>query len=239
MTKLRDAKRAGMLPSAFLREVNAFISKRRSAGAGSLPMEVAHLSIDECLALRLFSGPAHRPINDFVRSVSLATSEQRWELVRHAGHTFAATVHAICGAIRKLADVSSPEDLQAPIYIAMRGEPPRDFWSLPHERARVSTVTTAFVSVSRERSASVARMQSEGGNLLWELHQMVPGDACCQCAADVSLLSQFPEEGECLLPPGTLLTVDLPEGSGAKDAATMLVEAGKSFVHVSASACFL
>ena len=57
--------------------------------------------------MRLYSGPAYQPINDFLRGISLANGEQRREIARHPGLTFSATVSALCAAIRKLADVST------------------------------------------------------------------------------------------------------------------------------------
>ena len=72
----RDKEHAGKTPDGFLREANAFITKRRRAGSFSLPEQHAFLSIEEVLAVRLFSGAAYRPINDFLRNV--ATGVQPW-----------------------------------------------------------------------------------------------------------------------------------------------------------------
>ena len=68
----RDGGNAGKLPADFQADVNGMIRQRRSEAAGepSLPEEHAYLSIDEVLAVRLYSGPAYQPINGFLRQLA-------------------------------------------------------------------------------------------------------------------------------------------------------------------------
>ena len=58
---VRDAGNAGKLPSAFLEEANDFIRERRSEGHCSLPEDSAFLTMEEVLAVRLYTGPAYQP----------------------------------------------------------------------------------------------------------------------------------------------------------------------------------
>ena len=124
------------------------------------------------------------------------------------------------------------------------GDLPRDFWTVVDGRCNVCTVTTIFLSSSRERSQPIAHMLSAEDNVLWELHQSVANETGIHCAADVSLLSQFPGEGECLLPPGTMLVVASEsaqaDGEDNKaDVAEACVEDGKSFRLVRAAPSYL
>ena len=59
----------------------------------------------QVLAVRLYSGPAFQPINEFLRQVGRLTGEIRLQMARHPNVTFAATVGLLCSAIRKLAAV--------------------------------------------------------------------------------------------------------------------------------------
>lgn len=207
---MRDEGRAGMLPDDFVRVVNEHIAKRRKAGRGRLREEVAFLTKDEVLAIRLFTGPAYQPINAFLRHVTSARGEQRHELARHAGLTFAATVAHLCFGVRKLADVASDVDESDTLYVGMRGALPAGFvrgTRGPSGEAPCA-VTTAFVSASRERRVPIGYMEDSGRNVLWELKPGAPSKRGLHCGADVALLSQFPGESEVLYPPGTMLAIE-------------------------------
>ena len=71
-------------------------------------------------------------------------------------------------------------------------------------------VQLAFMSTSRNRQTPVEYMQSEGRNVLWELYPQLESDTGFHRGADISLLSQFAHEDECLFPPFTMLTVLRP-----------------------------
>lgn len=141
--------------------------------------------------------------------------QQRVEIARHAGLTFAATVGHLCAAIRKLSDVCTPEECSTPLWVGMRGEPPSSFW-VPSDNTptpELTAVTTAFMSASRKRAVPIRRMQTTGKNVLWELTPLAEDDSGFHRGASIELLSQFPSEGECLFPPGTMLTVSGPEAT--------------------------
>ena len=69
----RDANNVGKTLDDFIEQANTFIRKRRNAlratDALQLPEEHAYLTRDEVIAVRIYSGPAYQPINEFLRAV--------------------------------------------------------------------------------------------------------------------------------------------------------------------------
>lgn len=117
-----------------------------------LPEENAFLTLEEVLAVRLYTGPAYQPINSFLRKVgSTVSREARLALALDPAHTMTATCKHICRAIRKLAAVASTGEVAAPLYRAVRGRLPRAFWVPDAESAGVCATDTAFMSTSRNR----------------------------------------------------------------------------------------
>ena len=71
----RDANNHGKTADDFLALGNDFIRARRSVGVGvNMPESHAYLTLDEVLAVRLYSGPAYQPINTFLRQVRVAAA---------------------------------------------------------------------------------------------------------------------------------------------------------------------
>ena len=67
----RDEENDGMMPYDFLSLGNGFIRKQREAGIGLLMLDThAYLTLDEVISVRLYSGPAFQPINEFLRQAS-------------------------------------------------------------------------------------------------------------------------------------------------------------------------
>ena len=194
---VRDADNGGKQPDAFLREVNVFIAKRRTAGHGVLPERFAMLSMEEVLAVRLWTGPAHQPIAAFIRHAVAAVGEQRTLMAHHAGRTFAATVSHLCAAIRKLADVTTQQEAQSPLWLGMRGDLPRSFWVPPEGQRSLCAVSSSYLSSSRSRAVPIAHMQSTGTNVLWQLQtEAHHSDAGLHRGASIAMLSQFAAEEE-------------------------------------------
>ena len=72
--RTRDANNVGKTPEDFLALGNKWIRARRAEGVGVLmPESHALLTLDEVLAVRLYSGPCYQPLNAFLRQV-VATS---------------------------------------------------------------------------------------------------------------------------------------------------------------------
>jgi hypothetical protein len=201
----RDANNHGLRPADFSRRANAFIAERRKQGLGVLLAEAdAYLTLDEVLAVRLYSGPAYQPINDFLRQISRLTGAFRQRTSEHAGLTFAATVGHLCAAIRKLAAVATADEATAKLYRGVRGELPRSFW-LPDDAGLVCAVDPCFMSTSRQRMTPIGYMEAGTPNVLWELLPQLESDSGYHCGASIEMLSQFAEEQEVLFPPNTLL----------------------------------
>ena len=214
----RDQRNDGKTVEDFRKAANDFIARRRAARSQSkesvggrsrwLEDEFAYLSVDDVLAIRLYTGPAYQPINAFLREVSKLTGSYRIELARHPGSSFACTVSNIIGAIRKLSDVAIAEDYEKPLYRGVRGELPARFWLFDDEETQeISATDYGFMSTSRDKMTSLMYMDAHGPNVLWEVFPAAPTPEGFHFGADVSMLSQFSHETEVLFPPGTMLTV--------------------------------
>ena len=208
----RDAHNEGRWPSDFLEVANRHIDARRAAGVtGEMPSEFAYLSLEEVIALRLYTGPAHIPINRFLRQLAaLEDAKHRTALAQHPALTFTSTVLHICSAIRKLAAAVTREEATQSLYRGVRGELPRGFWTADGTGMLVAT-ETAFMSTSRSRSAPISYMDPAGENVLWALRPTLHSDSGFHHGAPVALVSQFAEEEEILYPPCTMLVVS-PRG---------------------------
>ena len=194
----RDARNRGKLPSDFQAQTNAFI-RERSADATTrhcvvLDPSLMEMNLEEVLAIRLYSGPAYQPINEFLRQVSRLSGAFREELIHHPGLTFSATVGHLCSGIRKLSAITSEEEATRPLFRGVRGELPHEFWH-PDEQGIVCAVDMAFMSTSKNRSTPLGYM-GEGKNVLWELEPVQESDGGLHIGADISALSQFEAEEE-------------------------------------------
>jgi hypothetical protein len=180
----RDANNEGKTPQQFQDEVNVLIRRRRAEGHGvALGEQDAFFTLDEVLAVRLYSGPSYQPINAFLRAVATLRGDFRTSLAAHAGLTFAATVRCIIQAIRKLAAITTPEEACQPLWRGVRGELPPSFW-LPDKAGMVAAVDMAFMSTSRQRQTPIGYM-GEGENVLWALRAQAESDAGYHRGADM------------------------------------------------------
>ena len=202
-------------PQTFLEETNAHIGRQREAypECRSLPEAHALLTLDEVLAVRLYTGPGYQPLNAFLRQLGRVTGTFRAHMARHAGLTFTATVGHLCWALRKLAAVTPPHDLALPLYRGVRGELPRAFWA-PDDQRVVCAIDAGFMSTSRDK-CTPTNFMGGGANVLWVLHPAAESDTAYHMGASVRTLSQYAEEEEVLFPPCTMLVVkERPPGAG-------------------------
>jgi len=236
----RDAGNSGMTVESFAARVNDHVRERRARGLGTNLLEAdALLTLEEVVAIRLYSGPAYAPINAFLRQVAKLDGVFRREVATHVGLTFAATVRNIVCGIRKLAAVATPQEASAPLWRGVRGELPRAFW-VADEQGLVCATDLAFMSTSRNRLTPLDYMERGGAaNVLWQLEPKVESDAAFHCGADISMLSQFAAEEEVLFPPCTMLSVteSMDETSTGRARAQSLAkssttEGDKTFVCV-------
>ena len=103
------------------------LCRRKGFGTALLEPD-SLLTRDEVLAIRLYSGPAFQPINEFLREVAKLTAYFRERVSHDPGLTFCATVQHIINAIRKLAAVATEEESQTRLWRGVRGELPNNFW---------------------------------------------------------------------------------------------------------------
>ena len=83
----RDSNNDGRSPEDFLRMGNELIRSRRETGTGTmLPDTHAFLTLNEVLAIRLYSGSAYQPINNFLRQVSAVSGNFRAALAQAYAH---------------------------------------------------------------------------------------------------------------------------------------------------------
>ena len=96
----------------------------------------------QVLAVRLYSGPSYKPINDWLRQVGRLSGDFRRRVSRDPATSFAATVSHLWAAIRKLAAVASAAEAIEPLWRGVRGTLPRHFW-VPDEQGLVRTCAPA------------------------------------------------------------------------------------------------
>ena len=92
---IRDQKNAGKTPQGFLEDVNNRIRDFWSKSESRQFLEFSHdhgiLTLDEVLSVRLYTGPGHQPLNDYLRQLAKLTGPLRVALGKNPAFTFAAT----------------------------------------------------------------------------------------------------------------------------------------------------
>ena len=109
------------------------------------------------------------------------------------------------------------------MYRGIRGELPSSFW-LRDAFGAVTATDFGFMSTSLDRAVSESFLGQNGSAVLWKIECSEESDDGFHSAADVSLLSQFPEQQEMLFPPMTMLQVQSTRQSGtsARESITSL-----------------
>ena len=99
----RDKGHEGWTLEQFCTKVNAMVLENaRQKGIDDVP----ELTSKEVLAIRLYSGPAYQPINEFLREVSKLGAHWRKALSRSHQFSYASTVRHLSDGLRKLARVT-------------------------------------------------------------------------------------------------------------------------------------
>ena len=119
------------------------------------------------------------------------------------------------------------------MYRSVRGNLPTHLLSSKRAVGPVVATEHGFMSVSRNRAASVFYMQEDGDNVLWQLHTSGHTAEGLHLGADLRLLSIFPEEEEVLFPPNSALQANRP------DEATWEEEEGRRFLQLDAVPSFI
>ena len=222
----RDAANGGMMPADFLARANGFVAER----SRSLGRPLQSLTLDEVLAVRLYTGPAFQPINGWLREVSClpaappawmkprwgAYSDARGGMGARAARRDAAcdpstSLGVTCGhliaALRKLSACCTADECDRRLFRGLSGVLQGSFW-LPDAMGVVCATDAAFMSTSLGEATPVHYMAAAPKpNLLWELRARGEDETGYHCGAEVAMLSQFAAEREVLFPPLTLLRV--------------------------------
>jgi hypothetical protein len=176
----RDEGRTGWEPAKFLEVANAAIRKgaeERSLSASAAPL----LSLSEVIAIRLYTGPAYQPLNNFLREVNKVGADWRKKLSRFHQLTYASTVLHLTNGIRKLVRVNNDFSTT---FRALRGELSQAFW-LKDEFGMVTATEFAFMSTTPSKEVCVSYM-GEAQNVLWEIHCSRESSEGFHNGADVS-----------------------------------------------------
>ena len=205
---VRDEHHDGRTVDDFVAIAREYVLERlaQKGGGTAESHAAAVLTRDEVIAVRLYSGPAFQPINNFLRQLSGLRGELQESLAMHPRCTFLATVGHICSAIRKLSAVATEEEARQRLYRGVRGQLPKGFF-IPDAHGLCCAVETAFMSTSCDEQAAIGYLSKHGENVLWQLQSRPESDGAYHIGADISRLSQFSSEKEVLYPPYTMLLV--------------------------------
>lgn len=200
----RDRGHEGMTPEDFQREINAWITERRKAMNDLEGSESKRhlLSLEEVLAIRLISGPVHKPVNDFLRQLATMSGEQQLIYQKYGllptALNFAITVETATCALNKIAAVT---EQTSELLRGVPGILPERFWA---QDLLVAT-EPAFLSTSGRYATAMRYLADGKHNVVWKLSQKTTTNAPLRLGADLSKISQYGDEDELMFPPGTTM----------------------------------
>ena len=172
---------------------------------------------DELIATRLYTGPCFVAYNKVLRDTPggvaspQVSSPARLHTVRAFRDTarlgpeekhvnpFSATLHCISSAIGKLSKLSRVTK----VYRAPGGKMPTAFMEPDPDTNGTGGIESGFMSCTSDfDQARHYALASQGAKIVYEVHQ-----GLVSRGAEISWLSQFPAEAECLFPPFSALEV--------------------------------
>ncbi len=229
----RDAQHEGLMPHDFLKLANDRITARRKKARDDgivvlLEDEFAFLTLDEVIAVRLYSGPSYQPLNDFLRQARTPTSRA----VVTTPHSALGAPAGPPAASRRWSQVAS---LRGQIRLDTVRSPLLTFsatighiCSAIRKLAAVTDPTEADSPLYRGIRGELPRStwlpnsnglvcvvdtafmstsknrrtpieyMGGGSNVLWELQPRSESDVAFHRGADIKMLSQFAHEDEVL-----------------------------------------
>jgi hypothetical protein len=139
---IRDKENVGKRPHEFQEKINLQLVERAYTHGVDMELhkfpEDAHtcpcgskrlLTLDEVLAVRLYTGPAFQPLNQWLRNVGKLDPSLRRALATDVSLTYAATTKHLVSAIRKIARVPHPDmAVGSYLYRGIAGVLPGSFW---------------------------------------------------------------------------------------------------------------
>eukprot|EP00443_Scrippsiella_acuminata_P103134 CAMPEP_0115606844 /NCGR_PEP_ID=MMETSP0272-20121206/18200_1 /TAXON_ID=71861 /ORGANISM="Scrippsiella trochoidea, Strain CCMP3099" /LENGTH=284 /DNA_ID=CAMNT_0003042505 /DNA_START=64 /DNA_END=919 /DNA_ORIENTATION=- len=171
--------------------------------------KAAKLTEEDITALRAYTGPAYRPLNEFLRELGKARmlgEDSATAQLLAPDKTWAATAVALDSAFTKLlkaAEVSGSEELLR----GVKGKLPTEFY-IPDERGMIVMTDHGFVSTTR--NPAVAKTFGSDGStpsVLMRLKTRKRDAFGYHSGVDLSWVSENPSENEVLFPPFTLMNV--------------------------------
>ena len=165
----------------------------------------AGLTLPHVLALRLYSTAAYLSINQPMRDRS-----------RSEAHPFPATVMFIKEALGQMRDPNATDAVDSPLWRGLRDV------SMPEEFLLRGGTELAPMSTSTSLEVAIQYSIASAPTLI-----CIRTPTFMQRGADISFLSAFPAEAECLYPPLTYLQ---PARRGHTTKVQVITEAGQRIV---------
>ena len=163
-------------------------------------LECAPLHADELCAARLYTGPMYAKYNATLRGVRSKNSKKfaHW-YAGCKGNLYTTTMHVLNSAVHKASRLTAATT----VYRGVSGGVlPASFW-MPNEANVRGGVEWGFLSCTADYEVALAYAASRGGaGIVLELQQ-----GMVDRGAELTWLSQYPYERECLLPPLTSIEV--------------------------------
>lgn len=103
----RDEGNENMTPEDFLRRANDFVREQAKEMGREVDAEHDLLSLEELIAIRLFTGPGFYVINEFLRQLAELAPPYRKRIASQRGVTYSDTCRNLVNGIRKLARFTS------------------------------------------------------------------------------------------------------------------------------------
>ena len=146
----RDAGRDGFTVGTFVDRVNAHVKmKAEKMRLATVPL----LSWEEVVSIRLYTGPAYVPLNNFLREVAKVGPNWRKKLSHVHQLSYSSTVGFLISGLRKLVRVN--DEAKTTVYRGVRGEMPEAFWLRGHF-GMVTATDSAFMSTSADKDVCVS-----------------------------------------------------------------------------------
>ena len=165
---------------------------------------------EELIALRLLTSPMRVKYNAVLRAIASETAAMRNEHANLCGggsssgeleppNYYPITINLINSALVKLMKLTKPETLYRSMH---SGVLPQSLWR-PNMRGVHAVVEAGFLACMRDPKAMLLHAARQNGGLMCTVLAVREADGAC--GADLSWVSQYPEEGEFVFPPLTSL----------------------------------
>jgi len=146
----------------------------------------------------LYTTPAYKLINDFLRNLSQATSKDLLE----DKNTWVATITHLNSAVRKLSKIAT----NYPIAFRGVGRILKPNFFVPDKRGMIAATEYGFMSTSLNKSDAISFMGNKNATF-FKLKCRCEDPSGFHMGASLEWCSVYPTEKEILFPPFTLFEV--------------------------------